>query len=181
VTPMTVVTFDLRGFSFRCNCFCYSFSVSANSRLTIATHALTWMAGHEHEGAGSSTSEQIAKSVRTNPVVIRRLMAQLGKAGIVASKQGAGSGWRLARTPQQIRLSDIDGALGSENLFALHRNEPSPNCPIAQGIRPVLTEVYDRVDAAVRQQLEQTTLADVLRDTVKTEGAQRLLQKGENP
>ena len=153
--------------------------MSANSRLTIATHALTWMAGHHHEGAESSTSEQIAKSVRTNPAAIRRLLAQLGRAGLVVSKRGAGSGWRLARTPEEIRLSDIDDALGAENLFALHRNEPSPNCPIAQGIRPVLTEVYDRVDAAVRQELEQTTLAEVLRDTVHTEGAQKLLQKGE--
>jgi len=154
-------------------------AMSANSRLTIATHALTWMAGNEHQGAESSTSEQIAKSVRTNPVVIRRLMAQLGKAGIVVSKRGAGSGWRLAKAPEEISLSDIDDALGSENLFALHRNEPSPDCPIAQGIRPVLTQVYDRVDAAVRHELEHTTLADVLRDTVKTEGALKLLQKGE--
>ncbi len=151
--------------------------MSANSRLTIATHALTWMAGNEYEGAVSSTSEQIAKSVRTNPVVIRRLMAPLGKAGLVVSRRGAGSGWRLARAPEQISLGDIDDALGSENLFALHRNEPSPNCPIAQGIRPVLTQVYDRVDAAVHRELGQTTLADVLRDTVRTEGAQNILKK----
>jgi Rrf2 family protein len=151
--------------------------VSANSRLTIATHALTWMAGNEHEGATSSNSEQIARSVRTNPVVIRRLMAQLGKAGLVVSRRGAGSGWRLALPPEEVSLGDIDAALGSEGLFALHRNEPSPNCPIAQGIRPVLTQVYDRVGAAVRQELEQTTLADVLYDTVDTEAAQKILKE----
>jgi len=150
--------------------------MSANSRLTIATHALTWMAGNEYEGAASSTSDQIAKSVRTNPVVIRRLMAQLGNADLVVSKRGAGSGWRLARAPERISLADIDDALGAEDLFALHRNEPSPNCPIAQGIRPVLTQVYGRVDAAVRRELEQTSLADVLRDTVSTEGAQKILK-----
>jgi Rrf2 family protein len=131
------------------------------------------MAGNEHLGAASSTSEQIAGSVRTNPVVIRRLMAQLGKAGLVVSKRGPGSGWRLARPPEEISLSDIDQALGSENLFALHRHEPSPNCPIARGIGPAMTQVYGRVDAAVRHELEQTTLADVLRDTVSAERAQK--------
>ena len=51
-------------------------------------------------------------------------------------------------------------------MFAMHRNEPSPNCPIAQGIRPALAPIYSRVDEAVRRELEQTTLADVLHDTI---------------
>jgi Rrf2 family protein len=140
--------------------------VSANSRLTIATHALAWMAGHEQTGADWTTSEQMAGSVRTNPVVIRRLMAQLGKGGLVESRRGPGAGWRLARAPGEINLCQIDDALGAEATFAMHRNEPSPICPIAQGIRPALAPVYARVDDAVRHELERTTLADVLRGTI---------------
>ncbi len=136
--------------------------MSANSRLTIATHALAWMASHERLGGQWTTSEQIANSVKTNPVVIRRLMTDLVKAGIVLSGRGPGAGWQLARQPEQITLRALDDALGSEPAFALHRNEPSPICPIAQGIRPVLTDVYARVDEAVRHELERTTLADVL-------------------
>lgn len=141
--------------------------MSANSRLTIATHALAWMASNEHLGATSSTSDQIARSVRTNPVVIRRLMSELVKAGLVTSERGRGSGWRLARPTDEINLREIDEALGSESAFAMHRNEPSPICPIAQGIRPALAPVYERVDDAIRAELERTTLADVLRDTVE--------------
>ncbi len=136
--------------------------MSANSRLTIATHALAWMASHERVGGTWTSSEQIAGSVKTNPVVIRRLMAELVKAGIVTSGRGPGAGWRLATDPQQITLRRIDEALGSEPAFAMHRNEPSAICPIAQGIRPVLAPVYAQVDAAVRRELERTTLADVL-------------------
>jgi Rrf2 family protein len=140
--------------------------VSANSRLTIATHALVWMAGNERTGAEWTTSEQLANSVRTNPVVIRRLMAQLEKGDIVESRRGPGAGSRLARAPEQITLRQIDEALGDDATFAMHRNEPSPICPVAQGIRPALAPVYARVDDAVRRELERTTLADVLRDTL---------------
>ncbi len=140
--------------------------MSANSRLTVATHALAWMASHEHTGADWTTSEQMAGSVRTNPVVIRRLMTQLGKAGLVESRRGPGAGWRLARAPGEITLRQIDEALGADATFAMHRNEPSPICPIAQGIRPALAPVYARVADAVRLELERTTLADVLHDTL---------------
>jgi Rrf2 family protein len=140
--------------------------MSANSRLTVATHALTWMAGNEHAGADWTTSEQMANSVRTNPVVIRRLMAQLEKGGLVESRRGPGAGSRLARAPEEITLRQIEEALGADTTFAMHRNEPSPICPIAQGIRPALAPVYARVTDAVRRELEQITLADVLRDIV---------------
>jgi Rrf2 family protein len=144
--------------------------VSANSKLTIAAHALAWMALNDRQGAELTTSDQIANSVKTNPVVIRRLMSELGKAGLIESRRGAGAGWRLAKRPEEISLWDINEALGYESTFALHRNEPSDSCPIARGIRPALTPVYARVDDAVRRQLAATSLAEVLRDTLSVSG-----------
>jgi Rrf2 family protein len=140
--------------------------MSANSRLTIATHALTWIASHEDLGGEWTTSEQLAGSVKTNPVVIRRLMSDLVKAGLLSSGRGPGAGWKLSRPPGQITLGEVAGAIGPEPTFAMHRNEPSPNCPIAQGIRPALSPVYARVDAAVQHELERTTLAEVLQTTL---------------
>jgi Rrf2 family protein len=144
--------------------------MSANSRLTIATHALAWMALNERGGAELATSEQIAGSVKTNPVVIRRLMSEMGKAGLISSRRGANAGWRLARPPEGISLRDIHDALGPEAAFAMHRNEPSAICPVAQGIRPALAPVYARVDDAIRLELAATSLADVVRDTLGTDG-----------
>ncbi|MFJ6088425.1 Rrf2 family transcriptional regulator [Streptomyces sp. NPDC092369] len=145
--------------------------MSANSRLTIATHALAWMALNERGGAQLTTSEQIAGSVKTNPVVIRRLMSEMGKAGLISSRRGANAGWKLAKAPEAISLRDIDDALGAEAAFAMHRNEPSAICPVARGIRPALAPVYARVDDAVRRELAATSLADVLRDTLGVDGA----------
>ncbi len=142
--------------------------MSANSRLTIAVHALAWAASHELQGGEWTTSEQIARSVRTNPVVIRRLMSSLVSAGLLKSRRGPGAGWQLVRPADEISLWDVEEALGVEGTFAMHRNEPSPNCPIARGIRAALAPVYARVDDAIRRELRRTTVAEVLEQTLRT-------------
>lgn len=101
--------------------------MSANSRLTIAAHALTWIGLYQRRGHEVATSEQIATSVNTNPVVIRRLLAKLSKAGLADSRRGAGAGWMLARDLAAITLLDVYQAIEPGPVFALHRATPDPS------------------------------------------------------
>ncbi|OIV37481.1 transcriptional regulator [Mangrovactinospora gilvigrisea] len=138
--------------------------MGANSRLTVAAHALTWIGLYQRRGHEVATSEQIATSVNTNPVVIRRLLAQLRKAGLADSRRGAGAGWTLTRELSAITLLDVHQAVEPGPLFALHPAEPDPECVVGHGIGPALSAVYDGVEAALRTELARTTLEDVLRD-----------------
>jgi Rrf2 family protein len=141
--------------------------VSANSRLTIATHVVVWMELGRRNGDEWSTSDQLARSVRTNPVVIRRLLGELRQAGLVESRRGAKAGWRLTRDGAEMTLGDVNAAIGDESIYALHRNEPSEICPVAQGIRPALRPIYARVDDAIRDELSRVSIDDVFRATVR--------------
>lgn len=140
--------------------------MAANSRMTIAVHALAWLALARRRGRPALTSEQVAASVNTNPVILRRSLGDLRRAGLVSVRHGAGAGWRLAREPAEITLRDVYDALGHEQPFALHHTEPNPECPVGRGIRPVLGAVYRGVDDALRRELARTSIADVLRDTL---------------
>jgi Rrf2 family protein len=141
--------------------------MAANSRLTIAVHALTWLALAQRRGQSQLTSDEVAASVNTNPVILRRSLGDLRRAGLVSVRHGAGGGWSLARAPTVITLLDVYAAVEQEPLFGLHHTEPNLECPVGRGIRPALGHVYHNLERTVRQELEQTSIADVLRQTLR--------------
>ena len=68
-----------------------------NSRLSLALHTLSHMAG---DPGRVRTSAEIADHAGTNPVVVRRVLGRLREAGLLTSEKGHAGGWRLARDPK---------------------------------------------------------------------------------
>ena len=141
--------------------------MAANSRMTIAVHALAWMALAQRRGVELLTSDQVAASVNTNAVIIRRSLGDLRRAGLVHVRHGAGAGWGLARAAEEITLLDVYDAIGQEPLFGMHRTEPNLECPVGRGIRPALGRVYGEIGQAVRRELSHTSVADMLRQIMQ--------------
>jgi DNA-binding IscR family transcriptional regulator len=143
--------------------------VAANSRMTIAVHALAWMALAQRRGYDVLTSDQVAASVNTNPVIIRRCLGDLRRAGLVQVRHGAGAGWSLDRAPEEITLLDVHDAVGQEQPFGMHHTEPNLECPVGRGIRPALDQVYGHVEQVIRRELALVSVADVLRTTLQVQ------------
>ena len=107
-----------------------------NTRLSVAIHILSLIAANPRE-----SSEMIAGSVNTNPVVIRRMISQLKKGGILTSRPGV-AGATLKRDPEDISLLDIYRAVQpQEELFAIH-DKPNPNCPVEDKFKQRLTKRF---------------------------------------
>jgi DNA-binding IscR family transcriptional regulator len=151
-------------------------TMSANSKMTLAVHVLTWIAfdrrGSEDE---VGTSQRIAASVNTNPVVIRRCLGELRQAGLVESSRSRG--WVLSRDASTITLRDVYESV-SGDVFAMHTSPPNHQCHVGYGIQPVLTRAYEQATTALCGSLARTTIADVLCDTVAEAeaGTRRVLQ-----
>ena len=130
-----------------------------SSRFTIAVHVLLAVA--YFQGREKTTSDFLAASAGVNPVVIRRTLGQLRKAGLVTVEAGVG-GAALARPAGQITLLDaFDAAESGANLFGFHEH-PSPACPVGGHIHEVLDSRLAAAQSALRASLAQTTIADLL-------------------
>lgn len=132
------------------------------SRFTVSIHMLGLLAWWEAEGCGPATSERMAQSINTNPVVVRRLLGALRTAGLVETRRGAGGGVRLTRPAADISLRDVYEALEAEEaLFALHSSPPNACCTIGGHIEDCLVGIYGEAEAALKQTLEQVTIRTV--------------------
>lgn len=100
-----------------------------NTRLSVAIHILSLVSSDS-----TLSSDRIANSVNTNPVVIRRIISDLKKAGILAIKTRV-SGSSLTRNPSNITLLDSYKAVHLEKeLFPKHDNS-NPDCHVGKKIQ----------------------------------------------
>ncbi len=125
----------------------------------MAVHVLTLMA---RARSHPLKSEQVAASVNTNPVVIRRILRALSRARLVTSQTGAAGGSKLALSPARITLLDVYEAIEAGEIFSLHRQPPSRQCFVGMNIETVLGGVLEEVSACVERVLAKITIADVL-------------------
>lgn len=135
-----------------------------NSRFSVAIHILSLIATTSDKSL--LTSDFIAGSVNTNPVVIRRMIGVLKKAGLLLSHSGV-AGYELLVEPKNLTLLAIYQAIdGPEQLFVIH-DEPNPACAVGREIQHTLEDVYTSIWQAMEAQLQAQTLQDVL-DQLRT-------------
>ncbi len=128
-----------------------------NSRFAVAIHVLALLA--IEKSATPITSEYLAYSASTNPVVIRRILIDLRRAGLVIAHPGAGGGVSLACCPDQVTLLDVYRAIGKSKLFSQGLRKPNPGCICGRNIQPVLAGVFSEAEKAVERSLSTTTIA----------------------
>lgn len=137
--------------------------MAANSRFAVAVHVAALLAHREALGEQWVSSTGLADSVRTNPVVVRRALGALAKAGLVRTQPGRRGGARLARRAEEIPLVEIYHAVErGEGLLAPNPNPTQRTCPVSSGIGRALTPIFVDVESAVEETLGRTSLADIL-------------------
>ncbi|WP_434098117.1 RrF2 family transcriptional regulator [Streptomyces sparsogenes] len=115
-----------------------------------------------HRRGGSLTSAEIADSLESNPVLVRRILGRLRDAHLVRSTEGRGGGWSLARDPRDITLHDAYAAVEEGQIFSRHTRPPSGACEVGRHIGDLLDAEFQNAERALEQQLARTTIAGLL-------------------
>jgi Rrf2 family protein len=130
-------------------------------RLSVALHILAHLA---EAGDRPTTSETLAEHCLTNPVVVRRSLAGLREAGIVASVKGHGGGWTVARPADTISLREVYAALGQRGDFVSSPEAMPHGCLVEAAIGDALDGFYAEAEALLLRRLDEITLADLATD-----------------
>lgn len=129
-----------------------------HSRFAVSVHILAYLA---HRAGAWVSSSEIAASVGTNPVVVRRILTALVAAQLVKARKGAAGGFTLARAAGEITLLATYRAVEPAPNHGLSHFAPNRRCPIGAKIEEVLRTLFDRAQASMEAELGRATLAEV--------------------
>jgi Rrf2 family transcriptional regulator, repressor of oqxAB len=131
-------------------------------RFSSALKAMLLLGHAEEEGSPVLNSTQLARSLNTNPSLVRNLMVPLVQDALVASIKGRNGGVRLGRPANQITLEEIyRSAIGDKPLWA-PRPEGPRECLVTNHCSEYFTRLTNETEAAVLGTLAGRTLADSL-------------------
>lgn len=122
------------------------------TRFAVAVHILVLVAVRSADE--KATSQTIARSINTNPVVVRRITGRLRRAGLLRVRRGPG-GAVLARPAAEITLHDVWQAMKQDQgrpLLPLH--PAAQECPLGRDIG----EAFAAAERALEQALGLTRL-----------------------
>ncbi len=131
-----------------------------SSRFTVALHIFTCVETFKDEY--KVTSDFLASSIGTNPVIIRKILTQLQSAGLIKVLRGTG-GIEVTRDLSEITFFDVYQAIEpveDGNLFRFHDN-PSPQCPVGRNIHTLLDNKLSAIQESMETEMKKYTLADL--------------------
>ena len=131
-------------------------------KLSDAVHLLVYI---EIFPDDDLSSRAIARSIVTNPSMVRSRMMDLRKAGLLKTKQGSAEP-ELAKKPEEISLYDIFAAVGMDHHLLHVDEDTEQKCPVGRNIQGPLAKAYAEVEEAAFAKMREISLREVV-DQIK--------------
>lgn len=131
-----------------------------SSRFTVALHIFTCVDTFKDDY--KVTSDFLAGSINTNPVIIRKILTQLKNAGLITVARGTG-GITVNKPLSEITFYDVYQAIDpveNGDLFHFHES-PNPECPVGRNIHRLLDEKLKAIQDSMEAKMKEYTLVDL--------------------
>ncbi|MFZ5710905.1 MAG: Rrf2 family transcriptional regulator [Pseudomonadota bacterium] len=131
---------------------------------TKGRYAMVALADLATAGEESLTSlAAISKRQDISLPYLEQLFVKLRRAGLVESARGPGGGYRLAKAPELIRVSEVLEAV-DETVSALHTGAGATGAVSGSRAQSLTNRLWESLSAHVYVFLHQTRLSDVIRN-----------------
>lgn len=131
-----------------------------SSRFTVALHIFACVDVFKDDY--KVTSDFLASSINTNPVIIRKILSQLKGAGLITVARGTG-GITVNKPLEEITFFDVYQAIEpveNGSLFHFH-DAPNPDCPVGRNIHALLDDKLKAIQDAMEDEMRKYTLSDL--------------------
>lgn len=134
------------------------------SEFAVAVHSVVYL----NQRQITTSSEELACNVCTNPARIRKVMSKLKKAGIIETKEGLEGGYHLVKEPSDINLKQICDALDVSFVSSSWKSgDENLPCMVASGMSGVMDEMYAELNELCRSRMEQITIKDIQEQLIR--------------
>ena len=134
--------------------------MATNTRFATGMHTLVLLARQPNQ---LHSSETLAGKLKTNAVVIRRILAQLQHAELVRNHKGPSGGSELARPAEAISLADIYCAIEQSSIF----HDATVQGSDAKKIKGELRRIVTIAEQSMLDSLGEVSLEQMVQRTGK--------------
>lgn len=135
--------------------------MKVSTRVHYGLRAMTELAASHGQGRLMSIAE-IARNEALPVAYLEQLVGELRRAGLVEGMRGVRGGYRLSRMPREITVGDVYRVLEGEVAPVDCTAEEYLPGSCSRDSVCLSRSVWDRVQTAILQVLDSTTLADLL-------------------
>ena len=135
----------------------------ARAKAGAAVGAAVGAAAAEPKGADLISLAEISKREDISLPYLEQLFVKLRRAGLVEAVRGPGGGYRLARSPDSIRVSEVLEAV-EETVDATHTGAGATGGVSGTRAQSLTNRLWLSLSASVYVFLHQVRLSDVVKN-----------------
>ena len=134
-----------------------------NQKFSVSVHIMMALELHRDDES-LMNSEMLAKSLQTNPAVVRRIVAKLVEAKLVNSFKGKSGGVRINLPSDKINLKDIYLAVEEQPLVNTHQSPKNKHCKVSCCIQEIMNKVVTGLENHSMEYLEKIKLSSLTKN-----------------
>lgn len=133
----------------------------ANTRLSDLLMIMVYLKIHEGEKIPST---RLAASLQTNPSLVRQMLSQLNRAGLIKTQRGSARP-TFTRPLDEITALDVYRASQPTNDILVVDHKTSKECSVGVAFPNVIAPHFTALQQAMEDRLAKLTIAQLVAET----------------